>query len=198
MSVDVEPALLTADDVLAMPEDGTHRELIRGRLIEEPMTYRNRWHSGTEAENRQQVLKNWLDGQTAPCGMIVSGEAGFRLRRDPDSLVGIDVAYASAEQVARANETGSALFNGPPILAVEILSPSEKQEDLIAKVREYLETGVAIVWIVEPTFRTVLVYRPDDEPRLFNVREEITAEPHLPGFRVAVAALFVADAQPTN
>lgn len=33
--------------------------------------------------------------------------------------------------------------------------------------------------------RTVLVLRPDNEPELFNVTQELTAEPHLP-----VARLF--------
>ena len=64
-----------------------------------------------------KVLGNWLDTQPEPCGLIVSGEAGFILQRDPDSGVGIDVAYVSAEVAARNPE--GAYFEGPPVLAVE-------------------------------------------------------------------------------
>jgi Uma2 family endonuclease len=103
--------------------------------------------------------------------------------------VGIDVAYVSHEIVANTPET-SPFFEGPPILAVEILSPSDAQEDIDEKVDLYLATGVKIIWVVNPRFRTINVYRPDAEPELFNELQEITAEPHLPGFRVAVAEIF--------
>jgi len=57
-------------------------------------------------------------------------------------------------------------------------------------VREYLDAGVKLVWVVEPVFKTVCVYRPDAPPELFNETEELSGEPHLPGFRAAVAELF--------
>jgi Uma2 family endonuclease len=47
-----------------------------------------------------------------------------------------------------------------------------------------------LVWILNPYDRTVTVYQPDDEPDAFNVREELSGGPHLPGFRVPVARLF--------
>jgi Uma2 family endonuclease len=188
MSAGVEAPLMTTEELLALPEDGVRRELIRGRLKEEPMTVRNHRHSGIEARVTQ-LLFNWLDGQPEPRGKIVCGEAGFRLRHDPDSTVGVDVAYASAEQLARTPET-AVYLEGPPILAVEILSPPDKYEDITEKVQEYLDAGVALVWVVDPVFRTVMIYRPGAEPEFVNVRQELTAEPHLPGFRAAVAALF--------
>jgi Uma2 family endonuclease len=120
---------------------------------------------------------------------ILCGEAGFRLRHGPDSTVGIDVAYASAEQLARTPRDRG-LPRRTPDLAVEVLSPSDKQELITEKIREYLDAGVALVWVVDPVFRTIMVYRPDAEPRSFNVLDELTAEPHLPGFRAAVAAIF--------
>jgi Uma2 family endonuclease len=75
-------------------------------------------------------------------------------------------------------------------LAIEISSPSDKQEDSLGKIQDYLDAGVPLVWAVEPVFKTITVYRPDAEPQLFTVKQEITAEPHLPGFRAPVAAVF--------
>lgn len=178
---------MTTEELLALPEDGMDRELIRGELREKPMTRRNRWHSTVESQICI-VLGGWLTSRPKPHGKIVSGEAGFRLSRDPDSTVGIDVAYVAPE-VASA-EPKSVYFEGPPVLAVEILSPSDTQEMIDEKIRLYLETGVAIVWVVHPRFRTVTVYRPDAEPRMFSGEDELTAEPHLPGFRVSVSDLF--------
>ena len=42
----------------------------------------------------------------------------------------------------------------------------------------------------DPHDRTVTVYRPGARPETFNDAQELTAEPHLPGFRVEVARLF--------
>lgn len=179
---------MTIEQLLAMPDDGMDRELIRGELREKPMTMRNKRHSEIEAHTAAELV-TWLRGRPEPLGKVVSGEAGFRLRRDPDSGVGIDVAYVSAEVVA-ATPDDNAFFEGPPVLAVEILSPSDTTEEVDEKIELYLETGVAIVWVIQPRFRTVTVYSPDAEPRLYNATQELTAEPHLPGFRVPVAHLF--------
>jgi Uma2 family endonuclease len=179
---------MTLEQMLALPDDRqVDRELIRGELRERPVTRRNRRHSPVETRVATS-LRVWLDTQPEPRGEIVSGEAGFRLRRDPDTGVGVDVAYLSAEVFERARE--AAYFEGAPILAVEILSPSDEQEEIDEKVILYLESGVSIVWVIHPIFRTVTVYRPDAEPVLFNASQELSAEPHLPGFRVAVAKLF--------
>ena len=184
MSTVAPSPVMTLEEMLALPDDGMERELIRGQLREWPMTKRNRHHSRIETR-----IAKWLDMQPGPRGEVVSGEAGFRLRRDPDSGVGIDVAYVSAE-VASATPEKAAFFEGPPVLAVEILSPSDRQEEIDDKVALYLETGVLRVWVVNPRFRTVCVYRPGTAPELFNETHELTAEPHLPGFRVAVAKFF--------
>jgi Uma2 family endonuclease len=81
-------------------------------------------------------------------------------------------------------------MDGSPVLAVEILSPSDIQQDIDEKVDAYLAAGVKLVWIIDPHKQTVLVLRPDAPPRLFNVTETIDAEPHLPGFSAAVAEIF--------
>ena len=180
--------LMTTEEMLALPDNGVERELFHGQLREKPVTKRNRWHSRSTVR-LGHLLEEWLERQPEPRGEVVGGEAGFRLRRNPDTSVGIDVAYVSAEVVAQTPET-SVFFEGPPVLAVEILSPSDQHEEITDKVRAYLDAGVALVWLVDPDFRTVLVHRPGAEPELFNVRQEISADPHLPGFRIPVAKIF--------
>jgi Uma2 family endonuclease len=152
------------------------------------MTRRNRRHSYTESKI-VKLLDLWLDSRPQPRGEVLCGEVGFRIRKNPDTTVGIDVAYMSPETAA-ANPPDAALIDGPPVLAVEILSPSDQHEDISEKVQAYLDAGVKLVWVADPVFRTICVYRPDAAPVLFNDTQELTAEPHLPGFRAAVAELF--------
>jgi Uma2 family endonuclease len=180
--------LMTTEELLALPEEWVDRELIQGRLREKALTNRNRWHSRIEARIAQLLL-NWLDQQPEPRGEILSGEAGCRLRRNPDSTVGIDVAYISADLAAQEPKDTS-LIEGTPILAVEILSPSDKQEEIDEKIDEYLAAGVAVVWVVNPHFQTTCVYRPGQPPELFNIQQDLSGEPQLPGFRVKVADIF--------
>src|SRR5262245_13029287 len=92
--------LMTTEELFAMPDDGMERWLIRGELREKPKTYRNRWHSRVEARIAH-LLWEWVERQPRPRGQVLSGEAGCRLRRDPDSTLGIDVMYISAELAAQ-------------------------------------------------------------------------------------------------
>jgi Uma2 family endonuclease len=122
MSAAPVASLMTTEEFLALPDDGTERMLIRGQLWEKPVTRRNPRHGHSESRIAQ-YLWNWLDLQLEPRGEVFDGEIGFRLRRNPDSTVGIDVAYISAELSAALPEDAS-LIDGSPVLAVEILSPS--------------------------------------------------------------------------
>jgi Uma2 family endonuclease len=149
------------------------------------MTRRNRGHSRVEIKIGY-LLRKWIESRIDVHGEVLGGEAGVRLRRNPDTTVGVDVAYIS-EQTADANPDEDGMIEGAPILMVEVLSPSDKHEEVAEKVATYLECGVTIVWVVDVVFRTITVYRPDAEPAPFNVRQTLSCEPHLPGFSVAVA-----------
>jgi Uma2 family endonuclease len=180
--------LMTTEELLAMPDDGIERWLIRGELREGGVTRRNYRHSAYVIEFGF-VLLSWLRANRHVGGRVVGGEAGFQLTDNPDSTCGIDVAYIS-KALADATPEGSRLIRGVPVLAIEILSPSDDQEAIQEKIDEYLRAGVKLVWIVEPVHKTITVYRPDAAPALFNLNDEISAEPHMPAFKARVAELF--------
>ncbi len=120
---------------------------------------------------------------------MLGGEAGVRLLRDPETTVGIDVVYVSAEVVVRQTDD-TTLIDGVPTLAVEILSPNDTVEDINEKLALYRRAGVPLVWLIDPYDQTVTVYAAGDQPVLFNINQELSAEPHLPGLRVPVSRLF--------
>lgn len=191
MSTAAPPRRMTTEELLAMPDDGVERWLIRGELRENPevdVNRRNPDHSGVMSF-LALILGNWLRKQPAPRGKVLTGDATFRLRPDKNTTVGIDVAYISHELRSKTPK-GSKLVDGVPILAAEILSPSDQHADITEKVLEYLDAGVQLVWVVDPDFDTITVYRPGAEPQMFNRDQELTAEPILPGFRMSVAELF--------
>jgi Uma2 family endonuclease len=179
---------MTVVEFLALPDDGVERDLIRGELRERFMTRRNRWHAKVEAKIAY-LLHRWRAGLPQPRGEVYSGEVGCVLRRNPDSTVGIDVVYAAAEVASHASDE-TTMLDGPPILAVEILSPNDTIEQIGEKVDEYRAAGVALVWLVDPHFRTIMVHQQDKPPVLFNADQTIDGDPHLPGFHLAVREIF--------
>ncbi len=182
------PSLMTAEQFLMLPDTGTERELVRGLIEEREVTLRGRRHTrvGTKVA---RLLDTWLSQQPEPRGEVLTGEAAFRLASGPDTLVGIDVAYMSAA-MATANPDDAFIIDGPPVLAVEILSPSDTQASITGKIQTYLDAGVQLIWVCEPVFRTVIVYRPGAEPAMFNVAQQLDGGSDLPGFRADVAEVY--------
>jgi len=184
----------TVEDLLAMPDDGVERWIIRGQLREKPsefpeakMTVRNRFHSEV-IMSVGGVIREWIKAQVKPRGKLLGGEAGVLLP-GRQTAIGVDIAYVSAEVVAdQSDET--TMLDGVPTLAVEILSPNDSQHQIHEKTREYLRAGVAIVWVIDPDDQTVKVYRSGLPVESYNVTHRLLEHPAMPGFTPAVAEFF--------
>jgi Uma2 family endonuclease len=80
--------------------------------------------------------------------------------------------------------------DSPPDLAVEIVSRSDTHANTDARVRQYLASGVSMVWIIDPWLRTVIVYRPRAHSLILEEPDMLSGDPIIPGFAIPVAALF--------
>lgn len=180
----------TTEDLLAMPDDGVERWLIDGRIVEVGVTIRNKHHTLIQSRVNGE-LEIWLRSQPKPRGTVHAGEAGVRLRKDPELTVGIDLVYLAADVSARVMaDEESTIINAIPTLAVEILSPSDTIELIQEKIGFFQETQVPVAWFINPYLRTVSIHRPDRPPVTLNVEDELDGGPELPGFRLPVARLF--------
>jgi Uma2 family endonuclease len=185
----VGATLMTSDEFLDLADDDRfERCLIRGELRERPMTLRSPTHACTTAA-MTGLLHVWLMSQPEPRPKLFNGDIYFRVRRDPETNFGVYVALATPEQV-KTLKPYDRCIEGPPLLAVEVLSPSDTTEDVNEKVRQLIDAGTVLVWIIDPYVFTVTAFRPGDEPELYNRKQELIGDPVLPGFRVQVAALF--------
>ena len=192
MNTATAPKLMTLEEFLAIPEDGVERWLIRGELREKrdtDMSRRNKTHSITEARITG-ILWMWLCQQPKPRGEIVCGEAGFILRRDPETIsAGVDVALITANQ-ADTRDPDTNMIVGPPTLIAEVTSPNDTEDEIGERVEEYLDCGVPVVWVISTRFRSVHVHRPGTSPVALDDRATLTADPELPGFSCPVADFF--------
>ena len=179
--------IMTVEDFLALPDDpNLDRELIRGELKERPMTVRSRMHSRTEGRIVQR-LNNFCDEKDIPFE-AASGEAGVILDEEK-SGVGVDVVCCATE-VLDARDTTTRLIRGVPLIAVEILSESDKIGDVADKVDLYLDAGVPLVWVVDPRHRSVAAHVAGRPVRVYSGEDTIDAAPALEDFSVPVRKLF--------
>ena len=120
-------------------------------------------------------------------------ETGYRLERDPDTLRGPDVSFISADRVS-AEGLGSAYVQGPPDLAVEVVSPSDSAAEVEGKVHDYLSSGLSsgtrTVWMVYASTRKVLACSLDGSVRWYQEEDTLEDQELLPGFAVPVAEQF--------
>ena len=121
-------------------------------------------------------------------GVVTGSETGFQISHDPDTVRAPDVGVVRAERVPPTPTAG--FFQGPPDLAVEVLSPNDRASDVLAKVHDWLAAGCRAVWVVDPAARTVSAYRSRDQLVTWNVSDELTGDDIVPDFRLPVAQIF--------
>lgn len=184
-----ERKLMTAEELVALPNDGVRRELIDGVLIEEgavAMSPANFRHAevliAIGAIFRMFVKAHGL-------GTVVGGDPGVIIRRDPDTLLAPDVGVILAGRVPAAG-LPQRFAEIVPDLVVEIISPSDRTGEVLAKAETWLRAGAQLVWLVDPATEQVAVLRPSAELHVAERSDTLDAEPVLPGFRVPVVELF--------
>ncbi|HKB01506.1 MAG TPA: Uma2 family endonuclease [Gemmataceae bacterium] len=103
-----------------------------------------------------------------------------------------DMAFVSFERwpLARSLPTEGNTWAVVPDLAVEFVTPSEGADELIEKVRDYLDAGVKCVWIAYTRQRYLLEFESLTRVRGLTETDELDGKDILPGFRVSVASLF--------
>jgi Uma2 family endonuclease len=77
-----------------------------------------------------------------------------------------------------------------PELVVEVLSPDDRAVEVNQKLREYFAIGVRQVWVADPEACSVSAYRSPTDVSEFRETDRLSRGDVLPGFEVAVAALF--------
>jgi Uma2 family endonuclease len=177
------PALMTADELLALNVQNKRTELVRGQLIvREPAGFRH----GVIAMELAARLAEFV--KTHALGVVVAAETGFKLFSDPDTVRAPDVGFIISARLPRPLPRGYA--NIAPDLAVEVLSPDARAGEVLAKVSDWLSAGSRLVWIIDPDRRMARVYRADGSESLVFADAALDGEDVLPGFTCQVEDLL--------
>ncbi len=126
---------LTVEDLEGMADDGHRYELVDGTLLVTPAP-----------ATRHQMCVVYLSSAL----LAASHPEHLVLVAPYDWVVGPQTLFQPDLLVARRSDVGEKRLEKPPLLVVEVLSPSTRRVDLATKRMAYAEAGVPDYWIVDP------------------------------------------------
>ncbi len=173
------PATMTGDDLLCLPDDGAKNELYEGMLVREEMTsighgmicHHLSVMLGVYAMNTgflNTIVQNALFDLTPP---------GSR-----KTVLAPDVAI-----LRQAVPQTFSVTTDVPLIAIEVVSPSQTLAELAIKAQFYRGAGVDEVWLIEPGTRIIEIWNASGTTTLTAADSLTSALP--PGFAVTVSDL---------
>ncbi len=185
---------VTVDDLLSRPDDGWRYEVVEGVLVR---VAGSGARAATIARRLAARLGDYVDAHDL--GIVTGADGVFKL---PNAETGMlpDVGFLAAERADRIDNLDKPI-PFPSDLAVEVASPSQGADELVAKVHRYLTVGTVLVWVFWPDRGVVDVWRRSDlRPNYVAMRPGSTLHRHtgdsldgedvVPGFSCPVAPLF--------
>jgi Uma2 family endonuclease len=142
---------------------------------------------GLVCANIVYELKLYLaQSQLAHC---FGAGTGFMTKESPLRVVSLDAAIVKNDRMPEGG-LGPDVFPGAPDLAVIVIAPNDKFDDIEADTNDLMDAGTGHVWILRPRVRMITVHRSRNELSIMGESEFLVAEDVLPGFRVPVQRVF--------
>ena len=136
------------DDIYALP-DGERAELIDGKIYY--MAPPSRTHQRISGK-LYQTIANYIDSTGGKCEIYAAPFAVF-LNDDDINYLEPDISVICDQ--SKLDDKGC---HGAPDWVIEVVSPSSKPRDYMAKLFKYRNAGVMEYWIVDPDKQMTMVY----------------------------------------
>ena len=175
-------------DVLEIPDDGKGPlfEIVDGQRRDKPMSMVAQWVGSQIVTDVNIHLR-----ETGVGGFAVTENFIACFDWAPDTQRRPDVAYWHREQLPDGMPMRG-VTRVAPAWCIEVVSPGDHVEELQEKIEEYFRAGVELVWVVNPSTRTIRAEQPDGTAHTYRAADPITAAPVLPEFSATVAGFFPA------
>jgi Uma2 family endonuclease len=138
---------LDYSDYAGIPPDGKRYEILDGELYVTPAP--SPLHQRV-SKRLQRQLEAYFEGRAqgevfnAPIDVILTAS---------------DVVQPDLVVVTEARQISQRGIEGPPMLVVEVLSPSSRDQDRSTKARRYAQLGIRHYWVVDPDIPRLECYR---------------------------------------
>ena len=177
-------ARLSAEEFLVHPNEKDF-ELVDGQLVER--------HMGFESSHIALELSVLLVlfNKAHRLGWIQGSECGYRLPLPGgDTVRKPDVSFVSFQRLPATGKFPVGYPAVAPDLAVEVVSPNDLFYEVETKIKEYLQAGVRLIWIINPATRSVQICRHDGTSVRLSETDDLDGEDVLPGFRCSINSLL--------
>lgn len=170
---------LDYEDYAKLPDDGKQYELLEGDLLVTPaptplhQRVSKRLQRQLEAYFEERAMGEVFD---APLDVILTSRDVFQ----PDLVV------------ARPDQISARGIEGPPLLLVEIISPTTEERDRVMKANRYAQLRVPHFWLVEPDLPQIECYRLQGNTYELVIQAQGAAaltHPDFPGLNIQLALL---------
>lgn len=155
-----------------------------GKIIVMPPT-----HTETGRKNFKIILRFGIWAELDKTGQCFESSTGFTFpngaKRSPD------LAWVRNEKWNQLSEKEKRSFARlVPDFVVELRSDTDSLKTLQNKMREYLENGVSLGWLIDTRTRKVYVYRPNEKVEVLDDPQTVSGEPLLPGFVLDLSEIW--------
>ena len=176
--------LMTAEELIRLPSGQYRYELINGELI--TMSPAGHDHGRISVRLTAPLAQFVWDNDL---GEVFSSDTGFQLSSKPDTVLAPDVSFIRKDRVQKVGRS-QGYWLGPPDLAVEVLSPEQRDAYIKKRVAQWLSFGTKEVWIINPRTSTLTVHSPQGIVVTLTNDEFLDGREIVPGFRFSIKRLF--------
>lgn len=143
--------------------------------------------TGARSLNIAVQLGRWSERDGS--GAAFDSSTGFAL---PNGAIrSPDAAWVSRERLSALTEEEKERFLPLcPDFVLELRSPSDGLNELLAKVCEYVQNGARLAWLIDPVEGCAYVSRPGSETERFELPDKLSGDPELPGFVLELAQVW--------
>jgi Uma2 family endonuclease len=179
--MDPTPGTATVKDLKRCVEAVDKRlvELIDGTLVEKAMGTGEALLGGILFT----FLANFVDENDL--GECFPADGLFRIL--PKKILAPDLSFFTWE---RLPENLRGYPKGIPDLVAEVLSESNRADEMKRRLRDFFKAGVRLVWYIDPRSETVEVYTSPTENRTMTRDDTLDGGEVLPGFSLHLSKLF--------
>lgn len=157
----------------------------RGELIVNPPTGGNTGYRNLSISTQ---LGNWFEANDT-LGKAFDSSTGFELpngaNRSPDASW-----VSQARWEALTPEQQDSFIPLCPDFVVELRSKTDTLKDLRSKMKEYMQNGAKLGWLIDPKNKRVEIYRRDQEVEVLENPSSLSGEMVLPGFSLSLKRVW--------
>ena len=178
------PGTATEADLLhVLDSENVICELVEGTLVEKTM-------GSNKVPRVAGFVLTFLNMYLMRHNLGIAAGPDGTLRLTSGLLRVPDVSFVSWDRLPDRKKPSGPVPTLNLDLAVEVLSKANTKKEIRRKLHEYFDSGVTLVWLIDPKKKNARVYTSIDDSMLLTEDDSLDGEKILPGFRLSLRELF--------